>query len=161
MHQAGDNLRIEFPFALPTPAAVFRRADTLWLVFDSAAKIDLAGLRAGRDRAIHSADFERSKDGAAIVRLRLSRPRLVSAVNDGPAWIINIGDSNVAPTRPLTVARSILGKNRASIAIPFDDPRTLHRISDPAAGDRLLVVTALAPVVRRTAADRAQRRRGI
>ena len=42
----GDNLRLEFPFAVPTPAAVFRRADMLWLVFDSAAKIDLAALKA-------------------------------------------------------------------------------------------------------------------
>ena len=32
----GDALRITFPFAQPTPAAVFRRADTIWLVFDNA-----------------------------------------------------------------------------------------------------------------------------
>jgi tetratricopeptide (TPR) repeat protein len=143
LHQAGDNLRIEFPFAVPTPAAVFRRADTVWLVFDSAAKIDLAGLEAGPDKAIRSASFEHSKDGAAIVRLRLAKPRLVGVVDDGPAWIVNLGDSVSVPTQPLTVARSVLGKNSASIAIPFDAAREIHHISD--AGDRLLVVTALAP----------------
>ena len=145
LHHAGDNLRIEFAFAVPTPAAVFRRADTLWLVFDSAAKLDLAGLAAGPDKPIRSARFERGKDGAAIVRLRLSRPHLVSIVDDGPAWIVNLGDSVSAPTQPLTVARSILGQNRASIAIPFDAAYKIHRIADPAAGDQLLVVTALAP----------------
>jgi len=145
LHTDGDKQRIEFPFAVPTPAAVFRRADTLWLVFDSAAKLDLAGLEAGPDKAIHSARFERSKDGAAIVRLRLSRPRLVSVVNDGPAWIIDLGDSITVPTQQLTIARSILGKNRASIAIPFNDAQKIHRISDAAVGDQLLVVTALAP----------------
>src|SRR5262249_53360923 len=33
-HQ-GESVRVTFPFAQPTPAAMFRRADTLWLVFDS------------------------------------------------------------------------------------------------------------------------------
>ena len=143
LHQGGDHLRVEFPFAVPTPAAVFRRADVLWLVFDSAAKLDLAGLETGPDRAIRSAHFERSKDGAAIVRLRLSKPRLVGVVDDGPAWIVSLGDSVSAPTQPLTVARSVIGQNSASIAIPFDAARKIHRVSD--AGDRLLVVTALAP----------------
>ena len=31
----GENLALRFPFASPTPAAVFRRADVLWLVFDT------------------------------------------------------------------------------------------------------------------------------
>ena len=33
------------PFAAPTPAAVFRRANALWLVFDSAAKLNVAALK--------------------------------------------------------------------------------------------------------------------
>ena len=144
VHRDGDSLRVEFPFAAPTPAAVFRHADTLWLVFDSQAAIDLAGLHANEDAAIRSARFTRAKDGAAIVRLKLARPRLVSVQNDGAAWIVDLSDSITVPTRPLTIARSVLGKNRAGIAIPFDHARKVHRIVDPA-GDRLMVVTALAP----------------
>ena len=89
LHRSGDNLRVEFPFAVPTPAAVFRRADTLWLVFDSAAKIDLAALTADVQRPIRSAAFERGADGEGIVRIRLERPRLVSVDADGPGWIVN------------------------------------------------------------------------
>jgi hypothetical protein len=145
LHQDGDNLRIEFPFVAPTPAAVFRRADMLWLVFDSPARIDLSALTHEPDSGIRAAHFERSKDGAALVRLRLTQPRLVGAMTDGPAWIVSLGDKTVTPTQPLAIARSIVGKNRASIAIPFDHPRAIHRIVDPAIGDRLMVVTALAP----------------
>ncbi len=43
------------------------------------------------------------------------------------------------------MARSIVGKGRSSITIPFADPRALHRIDDPEIGDTLLVVTALGP----------------
>ncbi|MGB2598709.1 MAG: tetratricopeptide repeat protein, partial [Pseudolabrys sp.] len=42
--------------------------------------------------------------------------------------------------------RSIVGKNRASIAIPFDSARAVHTIKDPDVDDRLLVITALGPV---------------
>src|ERR1700704_31300 len=31
LRRQGENLKLTFPFAAPTPAAVFRRADTLWL----------------------------------------------------------------------------------------------------------------------------------
>ncbi len=145
LHRAGEGLRLEFPFAVATPAAVFHRADLLWLVFDSAARIDLAALTHDPDSGIREAGVARTKDGAAVVRLRLARPRLASVMTDGPSWIVTIGDSATVPTKPLTIARSIAGKNRASIAIPFGNPRAIHRITDPAVGDRLLVVTALGP----------------
>ena len=144
LHKSGDNMRIEFPFTTSAPAAVFRRADTVWLVFDTEAAIDLTALKRDAGEAIRDAHFERD-DGAAVVRLKLKRPRLVGVIADGPAWIIDIGDSVTAPTKQLSIARSIAGKNRASIAIPFDGARQVHRIADPAIGDRLMVITALAP----------------
>ncbi|HZQ14612.1 MAG TPA: tetratricopeptide repeat protein [Pseudolabrys sp.] len=144
LHKSGDGMRVEFPFAAPTPAAVFRRADMLWLVFDSEAPVDLTVLRRDAGDAIREAHFDRL-DGAAVVRLRLKRPQLIGVLNDGPAWIVDVGDRVMAPTKQLAIARSIAGKNRASIAIPFDNPRKAHLLTDPAVGDRLMVVTALAP----------------
>ena len=145
LRQSGDTLRAEFPFAVETPAAVFQRADMLWLVFDSAAKIDLAALATDTSHAIRSAALERGADGEAIVRIKLERPRLVSLEADGPGWIVTIGDTVTVPSRPLVIARNIVGKNRASIAIPFDNPRKIHVLTDRDIGDRLLVVTALGP----------------
>jgi hypothetical protein len=140
-----DGLRLEFPFAAPTPAAVFHRADMVWLVFDCEAPIDLAALKREPDSGIRDATFERAEDGAAIVQLQLTRPRMSSAMTDGNAWIVSIGDRATVPTKPLAIARNMIGKNRASIAIPFENPRGIHRIIDPAVGDKLMVVTALGP----------------
>ena len=145
VHQSGETMRVEFPFAVPTPAAVFQRADTLWLVFDSAAPIDLAAFRSEGESGVRDAKFERAEDGAAIVRIKLARPRMASIEADGPGWVVNIADTEKVPTHPLGIARSIIGKNRASIAIPFDSPRAAHSIADPDAGDRLMVITALGP----------------
>jgi tetratricopeptide (TPR) repeat protein len=145
LRQSGDTLRAEFPFAVATPAAVFQRADTLWLVFDSAAKIDLTAVTNDSSRVIRSAALEHGADGEAIVRVKLKRPRLVSLEADSPGWILTMGDSVTAPSRPLAIARNIVGKNRASISIPFEHPGKIHSLIDLDIGDRLLVVTALGP----------------
>ena len=145
VHRHGDNLRLEFPFAAPTAAAVFLRADTLWLVFDSGATIDVAALTSDESRIVRGTVIERGKDGETIVRIRLDRPRLASLSADDTGWMLSIGDTVTEPTRPLAIARSIVGKNRSSIAIPFAEPRQLHRIVDPDIGDTLMVITALGP----------------
>src|SRR5262249_4534339 len=42
-------------------------------------------------------------------------------------------------------SRNIVSASRSSITVALDDPRNLHRIDDPDAGDTLLVATALGP----------------
>ncbi len=145
VQQSGDTLRLEFPFASPTPAAVFRRADVLWLVFDADAKINLSALEAD-GLGIRSASFERGADGEGIVRIKLRRPRLASLTPEGPGWVVTIADTVTTQPQPLAIARTTLGKTRPSLAIPFDEPSQLHIIRDPEMGDRLMVVTAPRPV---------------
>ncbi len=145
LRRQGDNLSLLFPFGAPTPAAVFRRADTLWLVFDTAAKIDVGALNSDSSRMIRSAAVLRPQEDEAVVRIKLERPRLASMAAEGRGWAITIGDTMLTPTRPLGIARNIVGPNRASITVPFDEPHTLHKIADPEIGDTLLVVTALGP----------------
>jgi len=140
----GDSLRLTFPFGVPTPAAVFRRADTLWLVFDTKADINFATLDGESSHTIRGTTLTRA-DEAAVLRIRLGRPRLTSMVSEGPNWVVTIGDAVAEPTRPLMLTRSIIGPTRSSVIIPFEDPRQLHRLADPDIGDTLFVVTALGP----------------
>jgi tetratricopeptide (TPR) repeat protein len=140
----GDGLRLKFPFDAPTPAAVFRRADTLWLVFASKRDVDVQALNADASQNIRSAVLTRSDD-AQVVRIKLERPRLASLVPEGPGWLVTIGDTVETPTRPLMLTRSIISPTRSSVIIPFEEPRHLHRVADPDIGDILLVVTALGP----------------
>jgi tetratricopeptide (TPR) repeat protein len=142
--RSGDGIAIAFPFASPTPAAVFHRGDVLWLVFDSTAPISLAALEKEIGRSLKSASATRQRD-ATLVRLRLERPMLASAAPAGATWTITLGSEVVEPTRPLGLTRNIVGASRSSVTIAVDDPRDLHRIEDPEAGDTLLVATALAP----------------
>jgi tetratricopeptide (TPR) repeat protein len=140
----GDNVRLVFPFPKPTAAAIFRRAGTLWIVFDSKDKIDLSALNADTSGNIRSAEAMPSQDGQ-VVRVLLERLRMVSASNDGATWAITIGESSLDETRPLGIARTVTGTKKPSVTIPFDKPREAHKIHDPEIGDTMLVVTGFGP----------------
>ncbi len=144
LNAQGADLKLTFAFKTPVGVAVFQRADTLWLVFDSKAKIDLSALDGEPSRTIRSYDFSHSGD-ADVVRLKLDRPRLSSVAADGGVWTINIGDTVIDPTRALDLTRNLIGANRSSVSIPFENARHVYRIADPDVGDTLFVVTALAP----------------
>jgi tetratricopeptide (TPR) repeat protein len=144
VRRSGDNVTFEFPFASATPAAVFRRADTLWLVFGSDDAIAIGPLEHEIGRSIKGVSRTHARD-AEFVRIRLDRPMLVSAYTDGTVWNITLGSEAVEPSRPLGLNRSRTSASRSSISVLLDDPRDLYRIEDPEAGDTLLIATALAP----------------
>ena len=144
LSEQGGDLKLSFPFKAAVGSAVFQRADTLWIVFDSKADIDLNALDGEPSRVVRGFKFSHSGD-ADVVRLKLDRPHLASAAADGPVWTVHIGDAVVDPTRALTLNRNLIGPDRASVAIPFEGAQQVHDIADPEVGDRLFVVTALAP----------------
>ena len=137
----GAGLKLSFHFAEPTAAAVFSRADTLWMVFDCKYPLDIAALIDEPSHTIRDAEFSRDGD-AAIVRLRLDHPHLSSIAQDGPGWSVTIGDAVVDPTRALDITRNLVGQNRASVTVNFEHAHRLHSIRDPNVGDTLWVVTS-------------------
>jgi hypothetical protein len=144
VHRERDGLRLVFPFAEPVPAAVFQRADTLWLVFDTKAPVDVGALAGDPSKTIRSASAA-ADDGAQVVRIKLERPRLIGVEQQGAGWMVTVGDAKRGATRPLQVHRSVIGPGRTGISIPFDKPSRQHRLNDPDTGDTLLVVTGLGP----------------
>jgi tetratricopeptide (TPR) repeat protein len=144
LNRNGETVTLSFPFAAPTPAAVFRRADTLWLVFETEAPISIAAINAEQGKGIRSASIKRAR-GAAVVRIKLERPFLISVGTEDNVWTVTLGNEIVGPTRPLAIARNIAGPSRSTAMIPIDGAHGLHRIEDPDIGDTLLVATALAP----------------
>jgi tetratricopeptide (TPR) repeat protein len=144
LSQQGADLKLSFAFETPVGAAVFHRADTLWIVFDAKSEIDLSALDGEPSRTVRGYEFTRTAD-ADIVRLKLDRPHLTSVAADGPVWTVEIGDTALDPTRALDITRNLIGPNRSSVTIPFEAAQQVHEIADPEVGDRLFVVTALAP----------------
>ena len=137
------NVRLDFRFAAPTPAAAFRRGKMLWLVFDSPAPIVTTALASAP--SVRNVMVNRNDDGAAVVRIEFVRPKSMSFSAEGPDWVLLAGDGIADSAKQAALARNGIGEGRSSIAISFPGARHVHRIKDPSAGDTLLVVTALGP----------------
>lgn len=144
-----DGLRVTFAFTTPTPAAMFRRADTVWLVFDKTGSIDVDAIRAKGGAIIGDVSLLPLEKGQAV-RIRLNRPQMPSLESDprggGKDWTLTFADRVQAPPLPLMVLRNITDPALANVSVPLANPGQLHKFVDPDAGDTLLVVTAPPPV---------------
>jgi tetratricopeptide (TPR) repeat protein len=144
-----DGLRLTFRFPSATPAASFRRGDTVWLVFDSERLLDVEPIRV-KGGAIIGEVSRMGIDKGQAIRIRLNRPLIHSLVMDehasGSSWVLTFADKVETPPQPLMVLRNITDPALANIAVPFAHPGLLHRLVDPDAGDTLMVVTASAPI---------------
>jgi tetratricopeptide (TPR) repeat protein len=142
-------LRLTFSFAAATPAALFRRADTVWLVFDSTRPIDIEPIRGRSGAVIADASLLRLEKGQAI-RIRLNQPQMPSLTGDdqagGTNWTLTFADAMATPTQPLAAIRNISDPAHANVSVPMPGHGRLHRFLDPDAGDTLLVLTAPPPV---------------
>jgi hypothetical protein len=103
-----EGLRLTFSFAAATPAASFRRGDTVWLVFDSTKPFDLDQIRAKGGAIIGEVTRQPLEKGQAI-RIRLNRPQMHSLTGDersnGASWTLILADTVQSPPQPLNAMR--------------------------------------------------------
>ncbi|MES2833291.1 MAG: hypothetical protein V4707_01140 [Pseudomonadota bacterium] len=134
-----DKVVLNFAWAQPVGAAVFRRGEAVWVVFDTAARMDMSGAQ-----ALGPASDARWAAGPDYVALRIAAPEnlAVSAVADGSAWTVTIGGQPVATTG-VNVDRDESGEP-VLVAHMAGSTKAIW-LTDPLAGDRFAAVTALAP----------------
>ena len=136
---SGDSVSLAFAWTAPVGAAVFRRNDAVWVVFDTAAKLDMSGAR-----ALGPATDARWAAGPDYVALRIAAPANlpVSARAEGSTWTVTIGGVPMA-SQGITVDRGDSGEP-VLVASMAGSTRAIW-LTDPQAGDRFAAVTALAP----------------
>ncbi|MBN8551938.1 MAG: hypothetical protein J0L52_03460 [Caulobacterales bacterium] len=135
-------LSLNFNWGRPTPAAVFRRGDAVWIVFDGSARLDLN--RTPTD--LGPARSVRWVRGENFTAVRIEAPTAAepSARAEGGRWIISLGGPVEAPETEITLSRDDEGGSTAMAAAIAGATRVLW-IQDPTVGDRIGVVTALGP----------------
>ncbi len=147
--RSSDGLSLTFSFAADTPAALFRRADTVWLVFDSTKPIDIEPIRS-KGGSIVAEVSQLPLDKGQAIRIRLNRPQMPSLTGEdqagGTSWTLTFADTMRTPTQPLIAIRNITDPAFANVTVPLAKSGLLHRLVDPDAGDTILVVAAPPPV---------------
>ena len=140
----GNTVRVVFPFEQDTPAAVFRRGDTVWMIFDTVSGIEAPARSAELDEI--AGDFAVISSGdTQVVRLDLTQDRLATLGSEGMAWVLSLGDMMLSPTEPLALSRRRDIEGSFEMVADIVRPGRVHDFRDPLVGDVLKVVTAFPP----------------
>ncbi|WP_395942766.1 tetratricopeptide repeat protein [Brevundimonas sp.] len=130
---------LTFQWGAPVGAAVFRRGEAVWVVFDTAAKMDLTGAK-----ALGPAKDARWGAGPDYTAVRIAAPDglPVAALGQGGTWTVTIGGPPAGATG-VEVDRSDDGS--ATLVARMAGATKTVWLTDPLVGDRFAAVTALAP----------------
>ena len=138
---------LRFPWRAPVGAAVFRRADAVWIVFDSPAVMDLSALPTqaktqGRS-PLKSARVVSGKNSVAV-RIVSAPSANIAVEAEGAVWTVIIGGPPAAePPAQATVA--VDETNAIGLSVALAGGTGVFWTADPVVGDNLAVVTALPP----------------
>ena len=134
-----DKAVLTFQWGAPVGAAVFRRGDAVWIVFDTAARLDMSGAK-----QLGPAKDARWAAGPGYTAMRVSAPDgvAVAAQGRGGTWTVILGGTAPAPSG-VEVGRSDDGS--ATLVARMAGATKAIWLTDPLMGDRFAAVTALAP----------------
>ncbi|ESQ73547.1 tetratricopeptide repeat protein [Asticcacaulis sp. AC402] len=135
---------IAFPFEGPVAAAVFRRGDSVWVVFDSEVDLRLPPeLKDGM--TVQEAQWTRN-DGFTALRLKAPGVALVTAAGDGLTWRVRLGGRSLATRSSEVVITRDDSAGAGSLSVTMAGATRVAWIRDPGVGDRMAVITARAPI---------------
>jgi len=139
---AASQVQLVFPWANPNGAAVFRRGEAIWVVFDAPANLDVShaprGLRQFKAiTAYKGADY-------SAVRIQAPPNIPVFAASEGSIWTITLGAGAGGQQGAIKVTRRDGGGPAGLTAILAGTTRVVQ-VADPVVGDTLTVATALGP----------------
>lgn len=140
----GSTVRVVFPFEQDTPAAVFRRGDTVWMIFDTVSGI-LPPNQSEQLDALASEFAVVASGDTQVVRVELSQDRLATLGSEGMAWVLSLGDIMLTPTEPIDLSRRRDIEGDFEVVADVARPGRIHDFRDPLVGDMLKVVTAYPP----------------
>jgi tetratricopeptide (TPR) repeat protein len=138
----GQTVAFRFPWRAPLGAAVFRRGDAVWMVFDTKAAIDVSAAPHGRPQFRKVETFQGSDYSA--VRILAPETTLATASAQDGVWTLTLGPAVSRQPDPVKIGRD----DQTGVAVltaQVAGATGVFWVSDPAVGDRVAVVTALAP----------------
>lgn len=131
----------------PVAAAIFRRGDAIWAVFDQPSQRDTAALTESAGGIVRRID-QRKSERATVLRIEPRSSRQMQIERDGLAWLLRFGGDPAAgggePIEPI-VERN--GDQEPRLLLPVAQPGEPLALDDPAVGETMVVI----PVIPRAA----------
>jgi tetratricopeptide (TPR) repeat protein len=139
---AAGQVLLSFAWANPAGAAVFRRGDAIWLVFDASANLDIAQAPLGVPQ-MRSMQAFRGSDYSAV-RIQADPNVPLFAIAQGATWTLALGPGDQSQPAIVRLSRDADSGPPGLKAAVAGATRVI-RLTDPDVGDTLTVVTALGP----------------
>lgn len=138
----GGAVSMRFDWQEPVAAAVFRRADFLWVAFDKEKAFDLNALRTAGGNVIRGIEQMPVAKGAVL------RLDTVSGINpslrrDGLAWILDFRQQPLVTQTPIEAKSQTNSAAGARVLLPVPEPGAALAVADPEVGDTLVVVPVI------------------
>lgn len=144
IEENSGTVRVKFPFDRDIASAVFRRGDTLWLLFDTRIAINNPVPSLALESIAKGFTIVPSGD-TQLVRIDLATQRLATLGSEGRSWVLSVGDVLLDKTDPITLRRSRDGDGRFKMTADLGSPYKVHTFRDPVVGDLLDIVTVFPP----------------
>lgn len=143
--EANGDLRAGFNWPVPVGAAVFRRGEAIWVVFDREADLDLEEL--GFSQRGHVEAFQAVRgEGWSAARIVAPATTQAEARKTGNRWSIVFSERIESPPRPILVRRDAPFGRPGRIVMNLGGASAVRWVDDPVVGDRVAVVTSTGPI---------------
>lgn len=133
---------IVFPWPAPTGAAVFQRANTLWVVFDRHASFDMTALDLPTLKGFGEPVVV-NLDGASALAIPVTEPdMLIGAEETGTQWHIIVARSLASTGRSIALTRNWSASGEGYVSADIVGTRKIIKFVDPQVHDTLMLATA-------------------
>ncbi|MDG4575932.1 MAG: hypothetical protein P9C36_11515 [Defluviicoccus sp.] len=137
---------LRFAWEQGAAAALVRRGQTAWLVFDQPMPTDLDPNHLSADVGNAVTGIDRVDHAAAtVLRLRLRSDRVPLLRSDQGAWILDFAPVAPAPAQPIPVAVAHDEKHRARLTFEASEAAAPLAVTDEETGRTLIVVPVRTP----------------
>jgi tetratricopeptide (TPR) repeat protein len=142
--RSSNDFKITFPFGSSVPTALFKRADSIWMIVADPRPLDIQPIKTEGGTLVAAVESVPVQGGQAI-RIKLNRPQLAALSGDQQTVALTLADQDMAASQPLVAVRNVGDPSRANVSIALSQPGPLLRFHDPEVGDTLSVVTMPLP----------------
>ncbi len=133
-----DGVSLRFEWQQPAAAAVFRRGNAVWIIFDQPQKLDFSDFQAENWPVVTAIAQQPSRSGT-VLRLSVWAGFNPVVRRAGNSWIIDLRSQAQRPDAPVEAVVRAEGSN-ASLVYPVLEPTGPISMTDPDAGDVLIAV---------------------
>lgn len=138
--EGGVSLRFDWP--TPAAAAVFRRAGSLWVIFDKPGTIDTAPISVDETNGFSKVE-QLPSPSATVLRMTVRSDGNPGIRRDGLSWILDFKKQNILTQTPINAEAELKPSGDSRLFLPVSEPAEPIAVRDPVIGDNIVVVPVI------------------